>query len=44
MSYPDNFFFEGPLVSQFYQVGESVPPLLSKSIANQIIQSLNIKN
>jgi DNA (cytosine-5)-methyltransferase 1 len=36
MSYPDNFLFVGPVVSQFNQVGESVPPLQSKWIANYL--------
>ena len=38
MSYPDNFYFSGPTVWQYNMVGESVPPLLSKTIAHQIVQ------
>ncbi len=38
MSYPDNFEFIGPLVAQYNQVGESVPPLISKGIANCLSQ------
>ncbi len=33
MSYPDTFVFYGSIESQFNQVGESVPPLLSFCIA-----------
>jgi DNA (cytosine-5)-methyltransferase 1 len=29
MSYPDSFEFQGPIDSQFNQVGESVPPIIS---------------
>ncbi len=36
MSFPDSFSFAGPIVSQFNQVGESVPPQLSKWIANYL--------
>ncbi|MFW9855925.1 MAG: DNA cytosine methyltransferase [Candidatus Thorarchaeota archaeon] len=45
MSYPDDFCFYGNLDSCFNQVGESVPPHLSKAIAGQILnvetQSVN---
>ncbi|MFW9780492.1 MAG: DNA cytosine methyltransferase [Candidatus Heimdallarchaeota archaeon] len=36
MSYPDDFRFYGNLDSCFNQVGESVPPHLSKAIAEQL--------
>ena len=37
MSYPDSFRFCGPLNWQYNQVGESVPPLLAKAVAQQIL-------
>ncbi|MFX0013664.1 MAG: DNA cytosine methyltransferase [Promethearchaeota archaeon] len=37
MSYPDEFHFFGPINWQYNQVGESVPPLLAKAIAQQIL-------
>ncbi|MHA1968774.1 MAG: DNA cytosine methyltransferase [Candidatus Hodarchaeales archaeon] len=41
MSYPDNCVFFGTIDSQFNQVGESVPPLLVKQLADQILGSYN---
>jgi len=35
-SFPDSFVFEGNKTSQLKQVGNAVPPLLSKSIAKQV--------
>ncbi len=37
MSYPDNFQFYGPINSQYNQVGESVPPLMAKAVAQQVL-------
>ena len=42
MSYPDNFQFIGPTVWQYNMVGESVPPLLSKAIAHEIVNQVSI--
>ena len=36
MSYPDSFVFLGSLDSQYNQVGESVPPLVSRLIAQEV--------
>jgi len=44
MSYPDDFEFFGPQGWQYNQVGESVPPILSKRIAEQLVEDyLSIK-
>ncbi len=36
MSYPDSYSFVGPTDSQYNQVGESVPPLISQLIAQEV--------
>ena len=36
MSYPDDYIFTGHIDSQYNQVGESVPPLISKLIAEEV--------
>lgn len=36
-TFPDNYFFEGPKVAQFMQIGNAVPPILSDIIAQVLI-------
>ncbi len=39
-SFPDDFYFEGSRTAAFTQIGNAVPPLLSKSIAESIKKML----
>ncbi len=39
-SFPDNFVFKGSTISQQQQVGNSVPPLLAKVIAKNILKMM----
>ncbi len=41
MSFPDDHVFYGGINTQFDQVGEAVPPLLAKKIANFVFKKLN---
>lgn len=43
-SFPDTYRFYGSKASQMKQVGNAVPPLLGKAIAQQIFDDLNCKN
>ena len=36
-SFPKDFVFEGPLVEKYKQIGNAVPPLLAKAVAEEIM-------
>ena len=37
-SFPDSFYFEGPISHIQQQIGNAVPPLLAKAVFDQIIK------
>jgi len=40
-SFPDSFEFSGSADSAFYQIGNAVPPLFAKNIANSVVALLD---
>lgn len=40
-TFPDSYRFEGSRTSQFHQIGNAVPPMLSKIIANKLLNMLS---
>ena len=40
-SFPDDFIFQGPLLKKFTQIGNAVPPLLARAVANSIKEALD---
>jgi DNA (cytosine-5)-methyltransferase 1 len=42
-TFPDYFVFEGPKDAQYQQIGNAVPPLLGRAVAEKLLEYLNVK-
>ncbi|MFC4102212.1 DNA cytosine methyltransferase [Paenibacillus xanthanilyticus] len=42
-TFPDDFVFEGAKDSQYQQIGNAVPPLLGRAVAEQVLKYLGIE-
>ncbi|MPN10874.1 hypothetical protein SDC9_158171 [bioreactor metagenome] len=42
-SFPDTFVFEGTKDSQYQQIGNAVPPLLGRAIAEKLLELIGDK-